>query len=319
MDVNFYEVFDEEEKELRQLLPKNIRASFTWKTIQENKDLNPPADIICIRTQSQIPTSWAPRLKGILTRSQGFDHLIAFRQKTKTKIPSGYLSEYCSRAVAEQAILAAMTLWRKLKRQMRQFDQFNRDNLTGHECFGRRALIFGVGTIGSQIVTIAKGLGMSVIGVDIKRSNRNLKYVSLQKGIAWADGIFCAAPLTEKTRGLLDYDVSKRAKPGTILINISRGEITPIKDLNRLLAQGILGGLSLDVYPQEGELAKSLRARRKTKITDHKIILELKNRDNVLFTPHNAFNTQEALRNKAELTVRSIVSFLKKGKFPLSI
>ena len=319
MQVMFYESFLEEEKELRKLLPKNIRAGFTWKTIQEKKDLTPPADIICIRTQSQIPTSWAPRLKGILTRSQGYDHLIAFRQKTKTKIPSGYLSEYCSRAVAEQAILAAMTLWRKLKRQMRQFNQFNRDDLTGFECCGKRALVVGVGTIGSQIAAIAKGLGISVKGVDIKRRSRNLEYVSLQNGIVWADVIFCATPLTEKTRGLLDYNVLKRAKPDTILINISRGEITPIKDLNRLLAQGILGGLSLDVYPQEGELGHSLRAGKKTKIADHKIILELKNHDNVLFTPHNAFNTQEALRNKAELTVRSIVSFLKKGKFPLSI
>ncbi len=315
----FYEVFAEEEKELKALLPKNIRAGFTWKTIQEKGGHGLPAPIICLRTQSKIPPSWASELKGILTRSQGFDHLMAFRRQTKTTIPSGYLNEYCSRAVAEHAVLATMTLWRKLKTQIRQLDQFKRDGLTGFECRGRRALVVGVGNVGSQIVDLAKGLRMSVKGIDIKKRLKNLEYTSLQKGIAWADVIFCAAPLTEETRGLLNYAVLKKAKPGTLLINISRGEITPVADLKRLLARGILGGLSLDVYPREGFLADSLRAGRCALIAEHKIIMELKDHNNVLFTPHNAFNTDEALNKKAELTVQSIVYFLKRGRFPLSI
>lgn len=319
LKVIFYEVFEEEKAALKKFLPKDVSAEFTRETIQERGKRMPPAPLISVRTQSLIPLGWAPHLQGILTRSQGYDHLIRFRRKVKTKVSCGYLGNYCARAVAEHAILAAMALLRKFKKQERSFETFSRDGLTGRECQGKRALVIGVGHIGSQIAAIAKGLGMTVKGVDIVRTSKGLEYVSLKEGMAWADIVFCAASLTEKTDGMLHYRVFKKARQGLIFVNVSRGEISPAEDLSRLILEDFLGGVSLDVYDDEEALAHYLRGSRKKNNCRIRLMMKLTGRDNVLLTPHNAFNTQEALEEKARLSAEAVTCFLKNGKFPLSV
>lgn len=320
MDVMFYEAFKEEEEALKRFLPDGIQAGFTWKTIQEQNEKTPPAGLISIRTQSRIPLDWGKSIKGILTRSQGVDHLIAFRRESGSAIAYGHLDNYCARAVAEQAILMMMALWRKFTKQLNHFNAFTRDGLTGRECRGREVLVAGVGHIGSEIVNMAQGLQMTVKGFDIERKIKGLRYVSLSEGIAVADVVFCALPLTKETNELLNYDIFKKASPGLIFINISRGEIAPAEDLKKLLEEGILGGIGLDVYPQESVLADCLRSTQgKHKMSESaavKAVLQMAQRDQVLFTPHNAFNTTEALEQKASLSAAAIVCQLKTGTFP---
>ena len=95
--------------------------------------------------------------------------------------------------------------------------------------------------------------------------------------------------------------------------------LAPIKDLRKLLKEGRLGGLSKDVYEGEPRLANYLRGMKIKKDETVKIIIELKNQDNVIFTPHNAFNTAAALERKAFLTVKSVINFLKHQRFPRPI
>jgi len=319
IDVMFYEAFEEEEKAIKKLLPSHIRAQFTWKTIQEQKDKTPPSELISIRTQSCIPKDWAKSIKGVLTRSQGYDHLLRLSRETETDLRCGYLGSYCSRAVAEQAILMMMALFRKLRKQLAHFKTFSRDGLTGLECRGRGAFVVGVGNIGSEIVDIVKGLRMHVKGFDKEQRVKDLSYVSLTEGAQWADVVFCALPLTKETNGMLDYRVFQSAKQGLVFINISRGEISPISDLKKLLDEKILGGISLDVFSQESKLANSLRDGENEKISSDQAILDFLKNDQVIFTPHNAFNTREALEKKASVSVEAVVSYLKKGSFPYPI
>ena len=197
---------------------------------------------------------------------------------------------------------------------MNCFGTFSRDGLTGLECRGRCALVVGVGRIGGEIVAVAKGLGMVVRGVDPWRRVKGFGYVSLAKGLPWADVVFCACSLTEKTKAMLSYNTLRKARKGAIFVNVGRGEISPMEGLARLLSEGILGGISLDVFDEEPSLAASLRARR----VDANIrrMLKLKDQDNVVFTPHNAFNTQEALETKARLSAEAVEYFLRHGTFP---
>jgi len=319
IDVMFYEVFKEEEEAIKKFLPENISARFTGQTIQESGDGEPPAELISIRTQSQIPNHWAKSIKGILTRSHGFDHLLAFRREFKAEIAFGYLDNYCARAVAEQAILVMMALLRKLKKQIKNFNTFDREGLTGLECRGRKVLVAGVGYIGSEIVDIAKGMRMDVKGFDIDQKLSDLTYVSLEEGLMWADVLFCALPLTEDTKGMFNYQTFQNATPGLTFINISRGDISPVEDLNRLIDNKILSGASLDVYPQETTLAHNLRNDHKSKTSIEQTIIELSKREQVLFTPHNAFNTREALEQKARFCVDSLVYHSKYGSFPCPV
>ncbi len=164
LDVVFYEVFEEEREAIKRFLPRNVKARFMAQPLREQFRGCPPARVISIRTQSRIPLLWGGHLKGILTRSRGYDHLVSYCRNVGMNIACGYLGDYCSRAVAEHAVMAMMALLRKLKRQMQSFDAFSRDHLTGAECRGRHALIVGVGCIGAQIADIAWGLRMEVKG-----------------------------------------------------------------------------------------------------------------------------------------------------------
>ncbi len=316
IDVKFYEAFKEETALLKKYLPKKIKVAYTEQTIQESTDRVCPAKLISVRTQSRIPVAWSRGLDGILTRSMGFDHLARYCQAAKRTISCGYLPGYCDRAVAEQAIMLMMALLRKLPRQMKNFKTFKRDDLTGQECRDRKLLVVGVGRIGAEIVNIAKGLRMRVKGVDIVARFKDVEYVSLAKGLAWAQIVVCALPLTEETAGLLNGKAFAKVQESIVFINISRGEVAPVKDLKKMLEENKLSGLAMDVFEAEDVLAEDFRRRGDSKKESVKVIKGLLTRDNVILTPHNAFNTVEAVERKARESVDAVVQFLKGKSFP---
>lgn len=315
MDIFFYEVFEEEGQALKRYMPPHIAAGFSCKTIQEHGNITPPAFVISIRTQSIIPTSWAPKLSGILTRSSGYNHIVAYRQKSKKNIPCGYLPSYCGRSVAEQTMLLWMSLLRKLPQQISKFSHFHRDGLTGLECEHKTLLVVGVGNIGYEIVRIGNGLGMEVLGVDIIKKYSSVSYVSIEQGLARANIIVCAMNLTSDNLGYFNYQMLKKAEPGAIFVNIARGEMSPSADLLRLLDENHLAGVALDVYNQESELAVSLRTGRSSSNKEVQATLALSKRENVILTPHNAFNTREAVDKKAKYSIQQIEHFFEKGNF----
>lgn len=305
--VAFYEVFTEEADLLRSALPANIRATYTACSAQETDTARPPAPLVCIRTQSKIPVRWLPHLKGILTRSTGYDHLMRYR---RANLALGYLPEYCVRAVAEQALLLALALLRKLPQQMRQFNTFDRNGLTGAELKGRTLTVVGVGRIGGEIARIGAALGMRVLGVDIVRRHADVTYVSPAQGLRQADVIICAMNLTAQNHHYFDRHVWRRVRPGTVFVNIARGELAPVADLLWALKNGRLGGVGLDVFEDEGETALALRRGAGSR-GQLRQLRELAGYPNVILTPHNAFNTEEALRRKVDQTVQEVVRFLR--------
>lgn len=314
-DVFFFEAFREEEDEIKKSLSSSIQAEYFGGTIQE-MDIaeKPPARIISIRTQSQIPKHWLPHLQAVLSRSTGCDHLQKI-QASNPMIALGYLPDYCVRAVAEHAVMMLMVLFKKLKLQMQEMDRFNRDHLTGSECQSRKVLVVGVGRIGSEICRLAKSFGMDVHGMDLDKRHADIHYVDLEEGLLWAEAVCCALPLTPITNGLLNYEKLKVIKRGSYFLNISRGEISPAQDLRRLLDEEILAGCSLDVYEDEREYAVRLRTGCPQQGAGL-IYEELRKHSQVVFTPHNAFNSKEAVLRKAQQSAEAIESFIEKKRFP---
>jgi len=315
LDIFFYEAFDEEEAALRHYLPAGIRAGFSWKAIQELGDTTPPARIISIRTQSAIPLAWSAALDGIITRSTGYDHIAAYRAATGAPVPAGYLPLYCSRGVAEQALLLWLALLRKLPQQTQQFLTFHRDGITGRECERKTLTVVGVGNIGHAVARIGMGLGMRVLGVDVVQRHKDITYVTPSEGICAADVIVCAMNLTDDNVGYFRYEVLARARRGVVFVNVARGECSPARDLLRLVDEGHVGGVGLDVYNQEKELAVALRGRRDSQDPEVQAVLALAQRPNVIMTPHNAFNTHEAVLRKSEQSVQQLIAFLNTGAF----
>jgi D-lactate dehydrogenase len=315
MDIFFYEAFEEETEALRSFLPDTIRAGFTEATIQEAGHTEPPAKIVSLRTQSVIPVAWAGQMEALLSRSTGYDHLADYRKLTGTSVALGYLPLYCARAVAEQALLLWLALSRKLPRQTDQFKNFNRDGITGTECEGKNLLVVGVGNIGSEIVRIGKGLDMTVWGVDPDQKHDFVDYVDYDEKKAEADIMVCAMNLTVENQGYFNNERLTGIKPSALFINIARGEISPPDVLLKKLKSGQLGGAGIDVYDAESELAVALRTGESSPNPVVDSMLELQKLPNVICTPHNAFNTREAVMRKSEQSIQQAESFLQTGRF----
>jgi len=315
LDIFFYEAFEEEQAALKAFLPDSIRAGFTDATMQEAGHTEPPARITSLRTQSVIPPEWSEKMEALLSRSTGYDHLLAYRAATGTSAALAYLPLYCARAVAEQALLLWLALSRKLPRQTEQFKTFHRDGITGREIAGKKLLVVGVGNIGSEIVRIGQGLGMTVWGVDPVRKHNFVDYVEYDDKKAEADIMVCAMNLTDENRGYFNADRLSGIKPDALFINIARGELSPPGVLLEKLVSGQLGGVGIDVYDTESELAVALRTGQPSENPVVRAILKLRERSNVICTPHNAFNTHEAVLRKSEQSIQQVESYLKTGKF----
>ena len=315
LDVYFYEAFEEEAEALRRLLPASFTAGYTDLTIQEAGHAAPPARVISVRTQSILPIGWAPELLAILSRSTGYDHLAAYAAATSAPVALGYLPLYCHRAVAEQAMLLWMSLLRRLPVQMRQFHDFHRDGITGYECEGRTLAVVGVGHIGREVCRIGRALGMRVLGVDREQQFPDVDYATIDDALPQADVLVCAMDLNASNRGYFDAARWRQIKRGAVFVNISRGELSPAADLLAALDAGQLGGVGMDVYNHEAELAVALRTKQPSSDAEVQATLALARRDDVICTPHNAFNSFEAVERKSDHSVQQIVALRETGQF----
>jgi len=317
-DVYFYEAFAEEaERLLAHAAATPLRVGHTPMTIQETGHTSPPAPIISVRTQSILPPEWAPNLSGLLSRSTGYDHLTAYQTALGEKSPPlGYLPLYCVRAVAEQALLLWTALFRRLPQQLSQFDSFQRDHLSGQENPGKVMALFGVGNIGHEIWKIATALGMEVLGVDPVRRHDEVEYFTPEEALAKADLIVCAMNLTPDNHAYFTPERLAGATRKPLLVNIARGEFTPALVLEEALTKGILSGVALDVYNEESTLAPALRTGQHALLTaDNEALLRLRPRNDVILTPHNSFNTLEAVERKSEQSIRTLLHFRETGQF----
>ncbi|HMO04361.1 MAG TPA: NAD(P)-dependent oxidoreductase [Kiritimatiellia bacterium] len=315
MDIYFYEVFDEEAVALRRYLPADWTVGMTSAAIQETDHRSPPASVISTRTQSIIPPEWAPKLAGILSRSAGFDHLQRFLSSAPTRIPVGHLFAYSGRAVAEHAVLLWMALLHRLPRQLQAMACFQRDHLTGRECHGRTLCLFGAGDIGGHIASIGRGLGMRVLAVDPVRRWPDLTYVDKDTAVPEADVAVCAMNLNETNDRYFDPPTLAALKPGAVLVNVARGEFTRCTDVLDALTSGHLGGVGLDVYAAESIIAAGLRAGSPPDHPEYRAFAALRTRDDAILTPHNAFNTLEAVERKSQQSVRQLSYFRQHGHF----
>ncbi|MBN2281564.1 MAG: hydroxyacid dehydrogenase [Candidatus Marinimicrobia bacterium] len=314
-DVYFYEAFEEEQEQLKNFMPDKIKAGYTWKTIQENGDETPPAGVISLRTQSIIPLSWSRDLKAILSRSTGFDHLLKYKRETDSDVKLGYLPLYCNRSVAEQALTLWMALSRKLPEQMESFKTFHRDGLTGNETEGKTLLVVGVGNIGSEICIIGQGLGMKVLGVDLVEKYPFVEYATFDEAVGQADIIVCAMNLTRENENYFTYEKLSEAKPSALFVNIARGELSYSSELLKLMKAQKLAGIALDVFKDEAKLAVSLRSSEPVNSREVDAVKELQKYSNVIFTPHNSFNTQESVVRKSGQSAEQLMQFFETGEF----
>ena len=143
----------------------------------------------------------------------------------------------------------------------------------------------------------------------------NFKYVTLNYLLKNSDIITLHTPYLPSTYHLINTASISKMKKGAFLINTARGALVDTKSLMKALINKKLGGAGLDAIEEEDVIKKEEQIlidkmsneKIKTLLEDH-ILLKL---DNVIITPHNAYNSKEALQRILNTTIDNIQSFNK--------
>lgn len=211
-----------------------------------------------------------------------------------------------TRSVAELVIGLSIMLLRRVfeKSEGAHRGRWLKESKDCYEVRGKTLGIVGYGHIGSQVSILAESLGMKVIFYDITsrlslgnaQSSRNLDEL-LKK----SDIITLHVPGTPATRDLINAQRLKKMKPGAVLINLSRGDVMDVWAVKEAIEKKHLGGLAVDVFPEEPKSNKDLFAS------------PLQGLPNVILTPHIGGSTIEAQEAIGQDVAGKLIAFLESG------
>ncbi|MDV3349209.1 2-hydroxyacid dehydrogenase [Leptolyngbyaceae cyanobacterium CCMR0082] len=216
---------------------------------------------------------------------------------------------YSPYAVAEHAVGLIMALNRKLYRAYNRVrdDNFSLDGLLGFDLHGKTIGIVGTGKIGQCFAQIMNGFGCKLLAYDVRVNpacaDIGVDYVELPILLTRSDIISLHCPLLPSTHHLINAESIQHFKPGSMLINTSRGGLIDTNAVIEAIKSGRVGYFGIDVYEREGSLF--FEDLSDTVIQDDTFQL-LQSFPNVVITAHQAFFTKEALRNIAQVTLANI-------------
>jgi D-lactate dehydrogenase len=264
-----------------------------------------------------------PHLRFVTARCTGYDHIDLVACAERNIIVS-YVPGYGDNTVAEFAFGLILNLTRKMYgaiNQVKETGSFDFKNFRGIDLKGKTIGIIGTGRIGKEAIHIAKGFEMNVLAYDLYPNEEyaktaGIRYVPLNELLQNADVISLHAPYTKETHHIINMENITQVKHGSYLVNTARGGLVETDALVYALQNKILAGAGLDVLEEEGVVKDEMKFLRERSPDEHtmKTVLEnhlLMGMQNVLITPHNAFNSQEALERILNTTLKNIEGFTK--------
>jgi D-lactate dehydrogenase len=279
-----------------------------------------------------------PAVRFIASRSSGADHIDTEACRRRgVKVACGGGSDGNSVAEHTFALLLAVARRLRLSNELRQQQgDFSREELRGFELRGKLLGLVGVGRIGVRVAELAKAFGMAVVAYDPNPVAKvpGLQYAALDDVLTRAEILSLHAPLTSATRHLLNAETLSKCQEGVVIINTARGGLIDTVALMKAVESGQVGGAGLDVLEDErvlreeaGSILSSEIAERVHRTgedgggrqaTSRKHEIEklffqnaLLARQEVVFTPHIAFNTTEAIEAIGGIVVKNIEDFLQ--------
>jgi D-3-phosphoglycerate dehydrogenase / 2-oxoglutarate reductase len=211
-----------------------------------------------------------------------------------------------TRSVAELVIGEIVMLLRRVfPRSVAAHDgAWDKSATDSHEVRGRTLGIVGYGNIGSQLSMLAEAMGMKVIfydHTDRLRHGNTEPVETLGELLAQSDIVSLHVPETPATSGMIGEAELRLMKPGSYLINNSRGTVVDLDALAKALRDGHLAGAALDVFPVE---PSSNADRFKTPLQGLK---------NVILTPHIGGSTEQAQDRIGREVARKMLDYFSSG------
>jgi D-lactate dehydrogenase len=321
--AHFFDLEGWEEPLLQDALPQvELRCSpgrLEPATVEAAAD----AEIVSVFIHSVVSAeviAALPRLRLIAARSTGFDH-VALGVCRERGIAVANVPYYGENTVAEHTFALILALSRNLHRAYVRTARgdYSLAGLRGFDLQGKTLGVVGAGSIGLHVIRIARGFGMEVVASDLRQTRLlaevlGFRYVELDELLATSDVISLHLPYSPAVHHLLDRDRLAKVKRGALLINTARGPLVDTEALLWALDEEILAGAGLDVFEGEDVMEREealltldgaeeqLRAAMRVHL--------LQRRENVVLTPHIAFNSHEAVRRILDTTVENIAAFL---------
>ena len=213
-------------------------------------------------------------------------------------------------STAEQAIALMMALSRNIFPAYKSLTEgrWDRKKFTGTQLAGKTLGIVGLGRIGQAVAIRCAAMDMKLIGYDPYISAARAKelgitmYETVDEVLPHVDYLTVHTPLTNETRDLINTKQVGLLKPGARLINAARGGIYNEAALVEGLKSGKIGGVALDVYPEEP-------------CTDSPLF----GMDHVLCTPHLGASTEEAQENVALEAAQLLLDYFTTGTIRQSV
>lgn len=321
MKFAFFELEEWEQEYFKKEITNAELVFFDAPLSDETPDIN-TFDAVIIFIHSQLNKEFLdkmPNLKMISTMSTGFDH-IDLEECKRRNIVVCNVPTYGETVVAEHTFALLLAIARKLSESIERVRKgnFMPGGLTGFELRGKTIGVVGVGSIGTNVIKIAKGFGMNPVvykrNPDYKlETELGCKFVDLPVLYQQSDIISLHLPYSKETHHYLSDAQFAQMKDGVVIINTARGGLIDTDALLKALESGKVKAAGLDVLEEEPLLEEEKDLLTKdfdkdkllTVLQDHMLV----NHPNVVITPHNAFNSTEALRKIVETTHENLSSF----------
>lgn len=302
-------IADEVDKEC----PSRLRAAgfevTEWFDISQDelKKTIPNYDILIVRSRTKVTKdiiAVAEKLKLIGRVGVGLD-TIDVKAAESRGIKVINTPQMSTIAVAELTLSLMLNLIRGTYRAIDSVKRglWEKKHLYGNELFGKALGIVGFGRIGKAVAERAKGFGMHIMVYDHFVDENILVKVggaranSFEDLLRASDIVTLHVPLLPETRNMINAKTLSMMRPGSYLINTSRGEVVNTKDLLEALKSGRLSGAALDVYENEPPREPWEK--------------ELISLPNVIATPHIGAQTREAQVAGAIAIAENIINAFK--------
>lgn len=237
----------------------------------------------------------ASTLRWVHVSAAGVSQLM-FDELVRSKIQYTNSRGVLSRAIAEFALGFVLDLAKDSQGSFRRQQEQRWEHRTSRKIQGQRALVVGTGSIGREIASLFRAVGMQVSGAGRSSRPGDTDFDEIHSSqdlariVPGFDYVVLAAPLTEQTRGLIGAEVLAAMKPSAHLINVGRGELVETDALVDALAAGSIAGAALDVvHPEPLPAGHPLWAL-----------------ENVIITPHMSGDTEDYLDDLGALFVENL-------------
>ncbi len=321
MNIAFFELEDWERKIFEDSLHDHSLTFYDSPLTEDLVSNIQESQVIVLFVNSKVSREIIdrlPNLKYIATMSTGFDHIDLEACKERNIVISN-VPTYGEFTVAEHTFALILTISRKIFESQVKIKEgvFSPEGLTGFDLNGKTLGVIGTGNIGRNVIKIAKGFGMNVIAYN-RSYNEALSqelgftYKDLDSVLRESDIVTLHVPLTGETQHLINEDKFSIMKDGAIIINTSRGGVLDTTALLKAIENKKIQA-GIDVLEEEPLLKEEKQLlTRKFNTEELQCVIEghmLAMNPNVVMTPHNAFNSREALRRIIDTTIENVHGF----------